>query len=463
MYEIGSQPLSVAALLDILKVSLDRNFGFVSVVGEVIDPFVSSKGHMYLSLRDAQAELKVVMYRREVQRQRRLPKAGDRVMARGSITIFSPRGDLQLQAISLALDGLGEQIIALAELKARLQAEGIFDRPKREPPLFAKRLGVVTSLGSAVIHDIVQCVRRRNPAVQIWLAPAAVSGPQCSRQIMDGLDRLSGRVDLVIVARGGGSFEELLPFSDELLIRKVVSYPLPVISAIGHGSDITLLDLVADACAPTPTAAAELATTERAELLREHQLLRQRLKHLLTLRLGSERQELRHLARFCQSLNPALVAKEARITLVRLQKDLCTNTFKTIKGCRSAAIVLNDRMRRIPWLLRLQEQRQAVKALEGRLVQRMLKILAEKRESMAILRLGCVQLGPLSALERGFALVFVGVKPIDSVKGRSEGEELELVFADGAMRVRVSSVVERPLAKSRAYLRPRPFSEDHER
>ncbi len=425
-----------------------RAFPSLCVVGEVVDPFLSRNGHLYLRLRDHQGELKVVMWKREAQRLRQLPQAGDRVVARGSLTIFPSKGELQFQALAIAREGVGDKLVGLAELKEKLRAEGLFDRQKRQVPLLPQRIGVVTSLGSAVLHDIFQCVRRRNPGAELWLSPAPVSGPEAPKALAGALDLLRDRADIVIVARGGGSFEELQPFSDEGLLRKVAEFPLPVIAAIGHGSDQTLLDLVADATAPTPTAAAELATPVRDDLLRAHTLLRRAALAAMELRLHSHRQEVKTLSRLCQQASPTSQTLRAR--------DLAEDSKVRLRSCmlshlarrRELISSLSRRLSSVPWELRLANRRAELSSLSFRLEQAIGGKLRSQREGLKQLSDTCQSLGPEAVLSRGFALVLSQGRAITTVDGRRPGEELELLLADGRLRVTVNSVTQSPVEES---------------
>ncbi len=428
-------------MLELLKSSLARAFPSLCVSGEVVDPYLSRNGHFYLRLRDHGGELKVVMWKREAQRLRSLPQAGDRVLARGSLTVFPSKGDLQLQAVALARDGAGDKLAELAELKERLRAEGMFDRAKRPLPFFPRRLGVVTSIGSAVLHDIFQCVRRRNPAVEVWLSPAPVSGPEAPRLLCQALTHLEGRVDLVIVARGGGSFEELLPFSDESLARAVAAFPVPVISAIGHGSDSTILDLVADANAATPTAAAELATPSREALLSAHQSERRSLQLAMGRRLSEHRARVLTLRKLCHSLRPEAQVLRSRASWTRLEESLLSAMEARLQRARALLDACRDSVEGYPWGLRQERRRHEVEALRLRLLRAQEMRLMAERERLHSLRQGCLRLGPGEVLRRGFAMVRSAGVAVTTVQGRMPGEELELLLADGALTVTVKSVV----------------------
>lgn len=431
-------------VLDLLKLSLVRAFPSLCVSGEVVDPFLSRNGHLYLRLRDRNGELRVVMWRREAQRLRVLPQAGDRVLVRGSLTIFPSKGDLQMQAVALARDGQGDKLAELAELKDKLQAEGLFDRQKRALPFFPRRVGVVTSVGSAVLHDIFQCVRRRNPAVELWLSPSAVSGPEAPWQLRRALRLLEGRTEVVIVARGGGSFEELLPFFDEELVRAVAAYPVPVISAIGHGSDHTILDLVADAHAPTPTAAAELATPVRDDLLAAHDLLRQAARRAVEGKILRERREVRTLARLCYSARPHAQVLRGRSLWTQLDGQLLTVMRARLINARRVMESSRSRLLGYPWQLQMQRRRQELEALRQRLARAQEARLEAEVRTVQELRQGCLRLGPGEVLKRGFAMVLSAGVPVTTALGRRPGEDLELQLADGTLTVTVKSVTPGP-------------------
>lgn len=444
MHRTGSETLTVTQVLDLLKVSLVRAFPSLCVSGEVVDPFMSRNGHLYLRLRDRNGELKVVMWKREAQRLRTIPQPGDKVLVRGSLTIFPSKGELQMQALAMARDGQGEKLAELAELKQKLQDEGLFDRPRRELPFLPRRLGVVTSVGSAVLHDIFQCVRRRNPAVEVWLSPSAVSGPEAPWQLRRALKLLEGRADLVIVARGGGSFEELLPFFDETLVRAVAAYPVPVISAIGHGSDSTILDLVADANAATPTAAAELATPVRDDLMRAHELLRQAARRALDVRLGRERREVHTLAKLCHGLRPHAQVMKARSLWDQLDSQLIAVMRQRLEAGRRTVESCQSRLGGYPWPLQLQRRRQELEGLRQRLARAQTSRLERERRAVESLRDGCLRLGPGEVLKRGFAMVLSAGVPVTTALGRMPGEDLELQLADGTLTVTVKSVTPGP-------------------
>jgi len=239
------------------------------VEGEVSNFVVSMSGHAFFTLKDASSQLKCVMFRPHVQRMRQRPGNGERGVARGAIRVYEAQGAYQLYAEFLAPAGLGAAQIRLEELLARLEAEGLFEPSRKRPlPAWPRRVGVVTSATGAVIHDIQTVIARRYPLVEIILAPTPVQGDDAAPRICQAIDDLNqaGGVDVIIVARGGGSREDLAAFNEETVARAIFASRAPVVSAVGHETDTTISDLVADRRAPTPSAAAELVVPDAREL-----------------------------------------------------------------------------------------------------------------------------------------------------------------------------------------------------
>jgi exodeoxyribonuclease VII large subunit len=231
------------------------------VEGEISNFVVAMSGHAYFTLKDSTSQLKCVMFRGPLARVKKRPENGERCVARGPIKVYEPQGVYQLYAEFIAPAGMGELQLRLEELAARLEAEGLFEPSRKRPlPAWPSRIGVVTSSTGAVIHDIRTVVARRWPLAEIVLAPTPVQGDDAPPLICQAIDDLNamGGVDVIIVARGGGSLEDLWPFNDEAVARAIFASRVPIVSAIGHETDVTIADLVADQRAPTPSAAAEL-------------------------------------------------------------------------------------------------------------------------------------------------------------------------------------------------------------
>lgn len=251
---------------------MDYRLQDVEVEGEVSDFRVPGSGHAYFTLKDAGAQLKCVMWRSEVQAQAALPEHGDRVIAQGSLSVYEAGGQYQLYCRSLRPAGLGDLHAEFEALKARLQAEGLFDPARKRPlPEQIQTVGIVTSPTTAALQDVLNILRRRNPLAHAIVAPTPVQGEQAPPQIIAALEALNTRpeIDVILVVRGGGSLEDLWCFNDERVARAIAASRVPVISGVGHEIDFTLADFAADVRAPTPSAAAELATPVSVEALRD--------------------------------------------------------------------------------------------------------------------------------------------------------------------------------------------------
>ncbi|UCC64243.1 MAG: exodeoxyribonuclease VII large subunit [Anaerolineae bacterium] len=301
IWTVGSLTRYVARLF-----ALDERMQEVAVEGEVSRFSVAASGHAYFTLKDEEAVLPCVMWRSDVRLQAELPQHGDHVLAIGRMGVYEAGGQYQLYCSTLATAGLGDLHRQFEQLKAQLESEGLFDpERKRQPPEFPARIGVVTSADAAAFQDVCNVLRRRYPLAEVLLAPTLVQGEAAPPQIVAALRALDARddIDVVLVVRGGGSLEDLAAFNDERVVRAVAASRVPVISGVGHETDFTLTDFAADVRAPTPSAAAELATPAVEDLglaLDEGRLrldvgMRAALDER-ALALESQRRALRHLS-----------------------------------------------------------------------------------------------------------------------------------------------------------------------
>lgn len=248
----------------------DHNLSDVWVSGEASNVSNPRSGHLYFTLKDENASLRCVMWKPQVMRLRFLPREGDAIEVHGALSVYEQAGQYQLYADAIQQTGEGALFQEFLRLKARLEAEGLFDEARKRPlPPWPQRIGIVTSPTGAALQDMLNTLRRRYPLADVILAPSAVQGADAPAEIVRGvvaLNRLHPPPDLIIVARGGGSIEDLWAFNDETVVRAVAASAAPVISGVGHETDFTLTDFAADLRAPTPTAAAELATPNQADL-----------------------------------------------------------------------------------------------------------------------------------------------------------------------------------------------------
>ena len=418
----------------------------VTIEGEISNWRPAGSGHSYFTLKDGTSQLAVVLFRAEAARLRFKPKDGDAVRLRGQLSVYENRGQMQLVASSMELAGLGAQLAAVQELKARLRREGLFDR-KRPLPAFPRCIGVITSAQGAALRDIVKVCRRRHAAVNLLLYPAAVQGPRCAAEVAAGLRWFSAhpdRADVVLVARGGGSWEDLHGFDDEALVRAIADCALPVIVGVGHATDSTLADSAADVCAPTPSAAAELVTAAqhrveehlhrlRTRVLRagSYELLRARQR---LSRLGSEgvlrrvQEALRSRAQRVDELGFHLEAAASRA--LRLRQERLTR-LRTRLDARSLE-------RQLPAVSR------QLDALTARLRAAAPASLRHRRAVLESLDSQLIALSPLRVLDRGYALVYAADGTLlRSADQAGPGDLVRARLARGELHARVESAESR--------------------
>jgi exodeoxyribonuclease VII large subunit len=359
----GERLYTVSQITHLIRELLEEAFFRVTVEGEISNFRPSSTGHLYFSLKDEEAVLSVVMFKNRIAGLAFQPADGMKVKAIGNISVYAKRGSYQLICESLIKSGEGELLALLERRKARLAALGLFDSQRKRPlPLFPSRVAIVTSPTGAAIRDILRVLKRRNAGLDLVILPTPVQGEGAAqiiaRRIRTASDFRLG--DVVIVTRGGGSLEDLLPFSEEVVVQAIAESALPVISAVGHEVDFTLSDLVADVRAPTPSAAAEMVSASRLEL----RLRLQSLRAMMVETLGSR-------------------VERARLLTSQFSPDNLRRSFQSFVQ---------------PYYLAVDEVRQALEATAERRLQPL-------RHRLELLRETLLASSPLAVLQRGYAVV----------------------------------------------------------
>jgi exodeoxyribonuclease VII large subunit len=308
---LPAQVWQVGALCRAIADALDARFNPVTVRGEISGFSRASSGHCYFSLKDASGQIRCAMFKRAASMADFMPRDGDLVEVRGRIDVYTPRGDLQLIVESISQAGQGALFEQFLQLKAKLEAEGLFEQSrKRALPLMPRKIGLVTSLGAAALHDVATALQRRVPHIPVVLSPASVQGANAPQEIVKSLlklyqyneqirrlepDLLSDnlpKIDVILLVRGGGSLEDLWAFNDEALARAIVDSPIPIIVGVGHETDFSIADFVADVRAPTPTAAAELVSASQQTWLNTLDLMQDRLQSTANRVVDSQNQRL---------------------------------------------------------------------------------------------------------------------------------------------------------------------------
>jgi len=380
-----------------IKAVLEDGFSALWVEGEISNFKHHTSGHMYFTLKDAEAQLRAVMFRGSNRLLRFRPEDGLAVTVRGSVTVYERRGDYQLVVEAMEPKGIGALTLAFEQLKARLEAEGLFDPARKRPlPRLPGKIGIITSPTGAAIRDMLTVIGRRFPGLAILIHPVAVQGAGAAAEIAAAIGVMGARPDLdvLIVGRGGGSLEDLWAFNEEVVARAIAACPIPVISAVGHETDVTIADFVADLRAPTPSAAAELVVAQRDELrLRVDELsgrMAAAVEHLLALR----QEGLRRLRQQLALLSPA--GRVAR------QAERLDGLSRRLAAC---------------WTLSATRRRERLRHLAGKL------------ESLS----------PLSILARGYSICFAlpARRIVKTAEAVAVGAEVAVRLERGELRCRV--------------------------
>ncbi len=421
----------VRELVAALRTQLERAFSDVYVEGEISNYRPAESGHLYFTLKDGSSQLRIVMWRTQARLLRFRPENGLQVVARGRVTVYDERGDLQFQAEHLEPKGAGALQIAFDQLKVKLQAEGLFDPARRKPiPALPRRIGLVTSARGAAVQDILNIVRRRHESVNVLIYPAQVQGETAAHEVSTGVrwfNRNRG-VDVIIVARGGGSFEDLFAFNDEGLARTIAASDIPVISAVGHETDFTICDFVADLRAPTPSAAAELVIRSKHELAEKVQTVHKRMTHAMNYKLLRANNMLSNLVQNAvfARMQDSIARRQQRtddlvFRLAQAQSRILKNESRRVDSLEAS-------LRRHDLRVRTGEMRRQLETQTAQLTSATLRHLVARRTELnrLVTSLGSAgpslllrrrsrwerlhsnlqALSPKAILDRGYALVF---------------------------------------------------------
>ena len=374
----------------------DRTLRAVTVRAEISNLTRHSTGHLYFTLKDSEGQIRAVMFRSNAMRMAFMPESGMKVTVHGQISVYPRDGTYQIYVFSMQPDGIGALYLAYEQMKERLSFEGLFDKGHKKPiPKIPERIGVITSPTGAAVRDIINVITRRFPLAKIYLYPALVQGEGAEESLISALDYLdtSGLCDVVIIGRGGGSIEDLWAFNSEKLARRIYAATVPIISAVGHETDFTICDFVADMRAPTPSAAAEIAVPDKKEILMRLDGYNERCSAAL-----------RALARSSRERLGALLDRDA----LKSPESLFNKKKEDVEE-------LSERAARHAFLI-----------IDG--ASRRFSILAQKLNALS----------PLSVLSRGYSVVDKGGGEIVKCKGQlSSGDEIKIRLSDGDIKARV--------------------------
>lgn len=396
--------LSVSELNRLTRLALERDFPLLWVAGELSNFTQAASGHWYFTLKDEQAAVRCAMFRNRNQFVDWRPANGMHVEVRAQPTLYEPRGEFQLSVEVMRRAGLGALYEAFARLKEKLEREGLFDPARKRPlPPYPRTVGIITSPKAAALRDVLTTLARRWPAARVILYPTPVQGEGAGGRIAAALDIAGarGECDVLLLVRGGGSLEDLWAFNEEVVARAIAACPIPVVSGVGHETDFTIADFVADRRAPTPTGAAQLATPDAAELAQHLAHLKRRLDMDLGRRLTTLAQRLDGLAQRLR--HPAERLAQQRRHLAQLARRLALAQAARFTVLRQTLRHLQTRLRAA--LPRPERQRRQLDALAQRLARASSLLLERRRTRLAALAAHLQHLNPEAVLARGYSIV----------------------------------------------------------
>jgi exodeoxyribonuclease VII large subunit len=419
--EPGVRIWPVGSLLRAIADSLEARFNPVAVQGEISGFSRAASGHCYFSLKDAQGQVRCAMFRRAATQLEFSPRDGQLVELRGRLGVYEQRGELQLVVESMRQAGQGNLFEQFLQLKAKLEAEGLFASDRKRPlPLLPRAIGLVTSLGAAALHDVVSVLQRRAPHIPVVLYPASVQGSQAAGELREAMRKAFDRrdkdqVDVLLLVRGGGAMEDLWAFNDEQLARTIVSSPVPVVCGVGHETDFTIADFCADVRAPTPTAAAELCAQPQTVWLGALDLALSRLQNAVDRQLQSHAQRLDWAASRVSRPSHLVTQQQARLTGLT-------------QGLRHAAHAS------------LTEARRGLQSVGADFQRETKGKLQRSQQQLERAQLRLELLDPRLVLQRGYAwLADLQGQPITSVKATHVGQPVRATLADGEVDLTVSA------------------------
>lgn len=433
--------LSPSQLNTLARDLLEGAFPLVWIEAELGNVARPSSGHLYFTLKDARAQVRCAMFKPKSSWLKFVPREGMKVLARGRLTLYEARGEYQMVLDHMEEAGEGALRRAFEELKARLQAEGLFDAARKRPlPAYPARIGIITSPSGAAVRDVLSVLARRFPLVQADVLPAQVQGATAAGQITAMLQRAAagGAYDIIVLARGGGSLEDLWAFNDEQLARAIAASPVPVVSAIGHETDFSLSDFVADVRAPTPSVAAELLVPSREDIARHLRALQARMTSLQSLHLRQAMQRADRAALRLNALRP-----RARLDLLARRQ---TDAMRRLDDAwRRRMEQGHARLRHAEAILRLhhperriQRLRERLAALAPRSQAAVARRLANDAMALRGLARSLEAVNPLATVARGYAIVqHEDGRVVRSVLDTVPGDRLQIQLGDGRLPVRV--------------------------
>lgn len=438
---------TVTELTEILKETISKKFpSLIKITGEITNWTLSSSGHIYFSLKDENSIIKSIIWR--TTNIKKDFKDGDKVVATGYLTIYEKQGTYQIIITEMKISGIGELYEKFLKLKEKLEKEGLFDKErKKKLPEYPLSIGIITSETGSVIHDIENILKRRAPYLKKYLFPALVQGEGSEKSIINGLKYFNKKnnVDVIIIARGGGSFEDLFVFNDETLAREIAKSKIPVISAVGHETDFTICDFVSDLRAPTPSAAAEIVVKNIDDIFDFLSRSKKELKKELKNKIDQMKKDFLNLKKnfFISSLAPLNKKKEKIGFLLEEMENSVERKIKIIKNRKE--YLKNEILKSSP-MLKILEKAKFVGMIKNNL-NNVIKTRFERiKKETEILRSNLINLNPKEILKRGYSITLTeDGQMVKSVKDLTIDTNINVMIYDGNIKANVKSIEEEKL------------------
>jgi exodeoxyribonuclease VII large subunit len=431
--------LTIRALTKYIKRKFDADPHLASVLvkGEISNFKIHSNGHMYFTLKDEHSRIMAVMFAKAASQLRFHPENGMHVLVRGRVTVYEMSGQYQIYVDEMQPDGIGELFLAYEQLKSKLEKEGLFHPERKKPiPAFPETIGVITSPTGAAVRDIITTLQRRYPIGKIVVIPALVQGKNASQSIAGAIRKANEAnvADVLIVGRGGGSIEELWAFNEEIVARAIVDSRIPVISAVGHETDVTIADFAADLRAATPTAAAELAVPHMKDLLEKLMQRKNRLYRAMAAIVKTSKNKLNYLEQSYLFRNPERIYEQKWLYLDRLAERLHNAQSRILLKKQHQYKEQNGRLLRYHPLSLVETGRKRLQSAERNIVQSSRAIFKAKAGELSGKIATLEALNPLNILKRGFSLAYTDDgKLVKSIDQSEKGENITIQLADGRL------------------------------
>jgi exodeoxyribonuclease VII large subunit len=430
------------------KFDVDPHLTDIWIKGEISNFNLHSRGHMYFTLKDEKARIQAVMFAGANKSMKFKPENGMKVLIRGEISVYEQSGGYQVYVKEMQPDGIGSLYLAYEELKKTLQKEGLFDSAHKKPiPKYPEQVGVITSPTGAAIRDILTTINRRYPLAKVILIPALVQGVQAGASVAKAIKTANqlNTLDVLIVGRGGGSIEELWAFNEEIVAREIFASQIPIISAVGHETDYTIADFVADLRAPTPTGAAELAVPHFSELMDRLLERKNRLKRTMREKITSNKDRLNHYQTSYAFKYPKqlYLQKEQQLDLIveRLNKE----GQRAIIHKKDSFTHVKNRLANVHPKGQIKRSMEAYQLLLKKLNREMSSVLTHKHSQFneTIAKLNA--LSPLRVMDRGYSLVYHEQELVKSVNQIETGQMIKVQLKDGQLDCKVQGIEERSI------------------